>query len=118
MLVGISNGISVKQGDHYIQMGLSKGFNQFDYGNVKLNQKKYGRDTPPPYNLTRVTVPINLYYSKDDTLVTEQNIVDLRDQLENVKSTYVVPIDGFNHFSFTTNPYIREFLNEEIINNI
>lgn len=111
-------GASVRQALHYIQLERSGEFNQFDYDNKRINRMKYGRDTPPPYNLTQATTPINLYYSKDDTLVAAENIIDLQSQLRNLKSSYLVPIDGFNHVDFIYSRYLRKAVNEKLISNI
>lgn len=111
-------GASVRQFLHYIQWERSGGFNQFDYDSKRINRMKYGRDTPPPYNLTQATIPINIYYSKDDTLVAADNIIELQSKLKNLKSTYLVPIDDFNHVDFIYSRYLRKVVNDKLISNI
>lgn len=32
-------------------------FNQFDYGDIEINRNHYGTDTPPPYDLTKISAP-------------------------------------------------------------
>lgn len=96
----------------------SGGFNQFDYDSKKLNHKYYGRDTPPPYNFSQVTTPINIYYSKDDNLIAVENIIELKSQIRNLKSSYVVPIDDFAHVDFIYSRYLREVVNEKLLSNI
>lgn len=44
-------------------------FLQYDYG-PKENQVRYNSDTPPPYDLSNVRVPVSLYYGETDLLVT------------------------------------------------
>lgn len=111
-------GASVRQGLHYMQMARSGGFNQFDYDNKRINREKYGRDTPPPYNLTKATTPIHLYYSKDDRLVAAENIIDLQKQIQNLKSSYLVPINDFAHVDFIYSRYLRKVINDKLIKNI
>lgn len=112
------SGASTKQGLHYLQFMRSKEFHQFDYDNRWTNKRIYGRDTPPPYNLTKITAPINLYYSKDDNMVAAENIIELKSHLKSVKSSYIIPIDDFTHVDFIYSRYLREVLNDKLIKNI
>lgn len=48
------------------QMSLILGkFQQYDYGLTK-NYEKYGRPTPPKYDLSKVTTPFAFYFAKND----------------------------------------------------
>lgn len=78
----------------------------------------YGSDTPPAYNLSQVTVPINLYYSKDDSTVPLENVVELQTQIRNLKSSIIIPINDFNHVDFLYSRYVRYVVNEEVLSNI
>lgn len=93
-------------------------FNQFDYDSVKMNRKIYGGDTPPPYDLSKITAPVNIYYSKDDATATIQNAVKLFPQLKNLKSTYEVPIEDFSHVDFTYSRYLHRAIYDKLIRNI
>lgn len=88
-------GGSLQQCFHYLQMVRNNDFNLFDYGDKKTNIRMYGRETPPAYNLTEITAPVRLYYSKDDDTATMENAIRLQSQLPNHKSSYLVPIDDF-----------------------
>lgn len=90
-------------------------FNQFDYRDKKKNREVYGRDTPPPYNLSRITAPINLYYSKNDDTAIMENAVKLRYQLPNVKTSYMVPIADFGHVDFIFSRYVKNVLYDNLI---
>lgn len=57
---------------HYAQMG--KNFQQFDYRNSKINKKNYDSKNPPEYNLAAISVPVHLYYGKNDPVTTEKVI--------------------------------------------
>lgn len=78
-------------------MIINGDFSQFDYRDVKKNREVYGSDSPPPYNLTAITAPVNLYYSDNDDTAIIENALKLRQQLPNVKSSYQVPIAEFGH---------------------
>lgn len=38
-----------------------------DWG-AKANMEEYGQPTPPPYNLTKVTAPVVLFWGENDWL--------------------------------------------------
>ena len=50
---------------------LTGKFRKFDYG-VAGNMKKYGQEQPPDYNLSNVTVPVDLYYGTNDIVSAPQ----------------------------------------------
>lgn len=43
-------------------------FNPYDYGVIQ-NLRKYGRVDPVPYDLTKVTLPVYIFYGDNDLLV-------------------------------------------------
>ena len=47
-------------------------FCAFDYGDE--NQDIYGQDTPPEYDLSKVTVPTALYWGDNDWLAAQEVI--------------------------------------------
>lgn len=113
-----SGGGSLRQCFHYLQMIRNGEFNLFDYDDKKTNMRMYGRETPPAYDLTQITAPASLYYSKDDDTATMQNVIRLRSQLPNLKSSYRVPMDGFSHVDFAFSPHVRIEINNKLISNI
>ncbi|XP_029159665.1 gastric triacylglycerol lipase-like isoform X1 [Nylanderia fulva] len=83
----------------YAQAIESGKFRQYDYGHAK-NLLIYNSMEPPDYNLSKITVPIALFYGPGDTLV---DIVDLKRlfcALSNVMDVYAVPWSNFNHVDF------------------
>lgn len=108
-------GASVKQGIHYLQSIRSGEFRQFDYENKKHNQIVYGTTTPPSYNLSKITARINVFYSKGDTTATHENVKKLISRLPNVKFTYEVPVRNFEHVDFNYSRFVREALNDVLI---
>ncbi|XP_062558762.1 lipase 1-like [Armigeres subalbatus] len=91
--------ISAKQLDHLQQMLLSGRFRQFDYGTWD-NQKRYDADSPPPYSLWRITVPVTLHYGTEDGLVPPSDVVTLAQQLHSSKGVRLVKHDRIDHRGF------------------
>lgn len=111
-------GSSLGQTFHYAQMILNGDFSQFDYRDKKKNQEVYGRDTPPPYNLTKITAPVHLYFSKNDDTAIIENAFKLGNQLPNVKSSYIIPINDFGHVDFTYSRYVKKVLYDNLISKL
>lgn len=111
-------GVSVKQGIHFIQLVRDGGFRKFDYDDVKINQEKYGSDKPPEYDLSRVTVPVNIIGSADDRTANLTNIRRLIEKLPNVKIKEIVKIDNFEHNDFLYSRYIRVAVNDDLLRRI
>lgn len=78
----------------------------------------YGRDNPPEYNLTQISATINLFFSKDDDTTVYENVIKLKTQLPNVKSSYVIPFAEFTHLDFTYSRFVRKVLNDPLIKTI
>lgn len=70
-------GASVKQLVHYTQAYTREKFSEYNYSTFG-NLMKYGRFNPREYNLTKITVPISLHYSKNDLLA------DVKVQIVNI----------------------------------
>lgn len=109
---------SLQTGFHYIQLIRNGGFRPFDYENQRKNREVYGRDTPPDYNLTKVTVPVNIFHSKDDDTAIFENVIQLERNLPNVKSRYVIPVPDFGHTDFIYSRFLRKALNDQLITTI
>lgn len=118
ILVNTPAGVAFRQGVHYIQSVRSGGFNKFDFDDKKTNRKIYGSDTPPAYELSKITAPVNLYYSNDDDTAAVENVMLLKSQLPNIRSSYLVPIDDFKHVDFIYSRYLRKALNDELVSTI
>lgn len=92
-------------------------FRQYDHGWFK-NLWKYRRTSPPEYNLKNVKAPIALYYSKNDWLATYEDVERLIPRLPNVKKSYLVPHEKFNHLDFLWGTQAPQLLYKEIIKNM
>ncbi|XP_044761444.1 lipase 3-like [Coccinella septempunctata] len=93
------NTVSLKQVTHFSQIIRENTFRMFDYGPEK-NFEKYNSRTPPNYDLSKVSVPIGLFYSRNDTCYGLQDMEDLSKELGNCVHQYIVEDDKFNHFDF------------------
>jgi lysosomal acid lipase/cholesteryl ester hydrolase len=60
-------GTSTKTIIHYGQEIKSGQFQQYDYGTTG-NIKMYNQTTPPTYDLSKIQVPIGIFWSENDWL--------------------------------------------------
>lgn len=116
ILQHVPAGVSLKQIMHFAQLMRSGAFQQFDYDDKMLNWLHYGQTTPPKFDLSRITVDINMYLSKNDTTTTYIDVMELRSQLPTVKDMYV--IDGFKHSDFIYNTQAADLVYKKVISNI
>ncbi|XP_039294921.1 lipase 1 isoform X2 [Nilaparvata lugens] len=65
-------GTSWKVAQHYFQLMESGAFRQFDYGSPK-NQRLYGQEVPPDYDLEKFKVTVALIQGKNDYLSVFEN---------------------------------------------
>lgn len=54
--------------NHWFQQINVNKFRQYDYG-PEGNMKRYNNPNPPSYNLTRLTVPVAVFWSENDYIV-------------------------------------------------
>ncbi|XP_071643538.1 lipase 3-like [Temnothorax longispinosus] len=92
-------GSSVQTLEHFYQNIRIKDFRNYDYG-IAENYKRYKQETPPSYDLKKITAPIILFYSANDVIVLEENVLELGKRLPNVLLTEEVPLKFFNHLDF------------------
>lgn len=99
----------------HLGQGVKSGlFRKFDHGWFK-NLFKYRRTSPPEYNLKNVKAPIAIYYAQNDWLATVQDVERLIPRLPNLKKTYFVPHEKFNHMDFLWGIQAPQLLYNEII---
>ncbi|KAJ8869167.1 hypothetical protein PR048_030737 [Dryococelus australis] len=87
----------------------------------RINKKSTAK--VPEYNLTKVTIPIALYYSKGDTFVDAefccisvlQGVLELSCKLPNVVTLHEVADPNFDHFSFIAGNNVRDLLYDKIL---
>ena len=99
---------------HYSQEVPSGHFRQFDHGLVD-NYRKYGRMTPPDYNLDNVQAKVALHYASDDWLASPQDVEKLGSKLPNVVGMFHVPHTRFNHVDFVWGTNVRTIVYDKIL---
>jgi len=84
---------------HYAQTYEREVFSKYDYG--EGNKDKYNQDDPPEYDLSKIKVPIGLFWSDNDLLADRRDVSILRTTLgANVNLDYKVPDNLFNHLDY------------------
>lgn len=56
---------------HFQQMYTSGQYKQLDFGEEQ-NMKRYKRESPPDYDISKISAPVSLHYGEGDFLVTEK----------------------------------------------
>ncbi|XP_055838134.1 lipase 1-like [Episyrphus balteatus] len=110
-------GASAKQIKHFVQIIKTSRFAPYSYS-VSKNLALYKEHLPPKYDLSKVTVPVYLYYSLNDLLVQPSNVEELFKDLGKPVSKYLVPHKEFNHMDFLWASNVRKLLYDEVIRNL
>ncbi|XP_075531808.1 gastric triacylglycerol lipase-like isoform X2 [Dermacentor variabilis] len=93
-------GSSVQNFLHFYQIYKAKNLVMYDHGEEE-NRRRYGQETPPPYPLERIRVPIALFSSQGDILADQSDVADLAYRLgSNLVLNYIVPQPSFCHQDF------------------
>ncbi|XP_075540811.1 gastric triacylglycerol lipase-like isoform X2 [Dermacentor variabilis] len=107
-------GTSVRNMAHYAQLVLSEKFQKFDFGKTR-NRVRYGQETPPVYNLSRVMAPVALYWSSGDWLADPKDVSQLRDQLPRLVLDFRVRDPSFTHLDFSVGVGARRLVYEPLM---
>ncbi|CAH2234864.1 jg15352 [Pararge aegeria aegeria] len=84
----LGTGTSWKTAVHFAQEITAGGrFQQFDYGK-KDNLKVYGSEQPPEYDLSKITLPIKLFWAENDLLSSEKDVKLLFEKLPSTTEIY------------------------------
>ena len=70
----------------------------YDFASASENMKNYNQVTPPVYDLSKVNVPVALYYGTNDWLADVADIQLLRQSLPNIVDD--LNIEKYNHLDF------------------
>lgn len=98
---------------HFAQ-GISSGrFQHFDWGRTD-NVKHYGQDTPPEYDVSKIQVPITLFWANNDWLSSQKDINRLEKQLPHLRASHKVPNPAFSHLDFLWATDARALVYEKI----
>ncbi|KAF5298366.1 hypothetical protein FQR65_LT01144 [Abscondita terminalis] len=97
---------------HYVQIGMAKSFQKYDFG-LEANLAKYGQTTPPAYNLSSIEVPTAIFYSDQDTLSIVKDVKKLLSELPNV--VYEEFIEDYSHLDYIWASNIVEVVYTDVI---
>lgn len=99
-LAHLGTGTSWKTALHFAQEIITGGhFRNFDYGAYN-NDKIYGSNLPPDYDLSQITLPIHLFWAQNDLLSSEKDVKKLHERLPSKTEIYMVPDPDFNHLDY------------------
>lgn len=105
-------GASMMQFIHYGQLVASQKFRRFDFGD-EGNMITYGQSAPPDYDLSKVTVPVVLFYSPKDWLSDPHDVLTLKRRLPNVNKLYF--LEDFTHIDYIYASDAANFVYSKII---
>ncbi|EFA01620.1 lipase 1 [Tribolium castaneum] len=115
ILTNAPSNAAMKQLYHYGQLIKNGGFSQFDFGSKEKNKEIYGTDTPPAYDLSKISAPVAVYYGKNDQLVNYLDAQTVVKNLGNVANDYFIPYDLFDHLDFIFAKDVVNMLYVELI---
>ncbi|XP_045113942.1 gastric triacylglycerol lipase-like [Portunus trituberculatus] len=84
---------------HFAQGYTSGRFQKFDFG-LRENIVNYGQEQPPEYDISRIKVPITLFWADNDWLTGQEDINNLRQKLPNLQAIHKVSNPIFSHLDF------------------
>ncbi|XP_069360894.1 lipase 3-like [Maniola hyperantus] len=106
-------GASIKQYAHFGQNIRDKAFRRWNYNPLK-NLWLYGNINPPNYDITLITADITMHYTVGDTLLHENDVLNMAAVIPNAKARRVAR-DSFSHFDFVIASDSRELVTDYIV---
>ncbi|KAM7352839.1 lipase 1-like [Cochliomyia hominivorax] len=107
-------GCNILQVDHYLQLVKNDRFCQYDFGSHE-NMKRYGKSSPPEYPLEKITAPVGLYYTYNDYLSSEVDVIRLAKMLPNVVENQLYPYKKWNHMTMLWGIDARELAHKHML---
>ncbi|XP_042239935.1 gastric triacylglycerol lipase-like isoform X2 [Homarus americanus] len=98
---------------HFAQGFNSGRFQNFDWGKKK-NLLHYGQIEPPEYDVTKIKVPITMFWANNDWLAGEKDVHHLEKQLPHLQACYKVPNPMFSHLDFLWATDARSLVYEKV----
>ncbi|KAM7351074.1 lipase 2 [Cochliomyia hominivorax] len=111
-------GGSLKEIRHLQQIWKSGDFVAYDYepqGNLLLYQSV----NPLNYDLTKVKVPMILYFGDTDALASPQGVHHIYAHvMEGIKGVYRINASKFNHLDFFISSEVKQLVNNRLVENL
>ncbi|KAJ8673199.1 hypothetical protein QAD02_004461 [Eretmocerus hayati] len=92
-------GVSLKTIIHFHQLVHSNRFAHFDYG-PKVNLDIYGSAIPPDYDISKIQVPVGIFWAENDPVADPRDIQRFYSQLPKPIFNLKVDHNKFNHLDF------------------
>lgn len=107
-------GTSYKNMIHIGQVLKTGRFRKFDFGSQR-NLAVYGKESPPDYDLRRVSAPVALFWSEADALVPAEDVASLRNEIPNLALDFRVADVRFSHQEFAIGVTAKEVLYDALL---
>lgn len=114
-------GSSTKTILHYAQEIKSRKFQQFDTGcskNKRGSEECNAVAGAQEYDLSKITVPIDLHYADNDWLASPQDVQHLASKLKGAVDVIRVPFPKFNHIDFMWAKDVYNLVYASVINSL
>ncbi|XP_045468567.1 lipase 1-like isoform X2 [Harmonia axyridis] len=108
-------GGSLREGQHYMQVGLTGRFARYSFGPEK-NLQVYNSTEPPLFHLENVRSPVVLWCGKNDVFCTPEDITKLVTQLKNVETTYFKGYTHFSHIDYLVAKDMDKYVYRQLLN--
>ncbi|XP_057662523.1 lipase member K-like [Diorhabda carinulata] len=110
----LPGGTSIKVVNHAANLVLGY-FRKYNY--KKFNNKLYGRDHPPEYDIKKVKVPVYLVYTTQDWATPEADALNLWRNLPEESRYGKLKIDrkAFNHIDMVYGRHARQWVYDPLI---
>ncbi|XP_044756283.1 lipase 1-like isoform X2 [Coccinella septempunctata] len=107
-------GGSIRELQHYMQVGLTGRFARFSYG-PKRNLQVYNSTEPPLFHLENVKSPVVLWCGKKDVFCVDDDMNKLKSQLQNVVTTDFRGHKLFSHIDFLVAKDVDKYIYKDML---
>ncbi|CAH0585868.1 unnamed protein product [Chrysodeixis includens] len=98
---------------HYLQIGNSGKFGQYDFG--RENLERYGSKEPPAYDLQRATFDVSMIVGANDKVLGLEEAERIRSEVPNVVGYQIVEDEAFSHVDFLYGKNADELVYSHVI---
>ena len=89
---------NIKSLKHFMQLVINYDgiFRKYDYGKLE-NMGKYGCEIPPTYDMSKVNVPVFMYYGDNDVFLNVESVLKLKGEITGSKTRFY---PGWGHMCY------------------